>query len=100
MKTSLSIKSARPYFLLVSFVLVGCTHPPSEFTVDYYLANDEARRIKLRECGNDVGALQNDPLCVNAKKAESLKGIGSLHAPPRRSVLDEQKDREQRRREK
>ncbi|WP_414703740.1 EexN family lipoprotein [Povalibacter sp.] len=74
--------------------LVGCTRPPSEFTVDYYLSNNAAREEKLSECANDPGALQGDALCVNAQKAGAIKGLGSLRERPRTSLLEAQERRE------
>jgi hypothetical protein len=83
-------------WLLIS---VGCTPPPSEYTVEYYLANDTQREAKIQECSNDPGSLRNDPLCINAQKAGALSGISSLRNPPAMTLLEAQERRERERRE-
>ena len=66
---------------------------PAHQTVDYYVANREAREARVAECANDPGALGQTPDCINARKAAALESIGSLRdlppmqlpAPPKQS---------------
>ena len=55
---------------------------PTHQTVDYYVANREAREARLAECSNDPGALSQTPDCINARQAATLESIGSLRELP------------------
>jgi len=54
---------------VVTTVVLACTPKPEPKTVDYYVANQEARLARLKECENNVGTLKDDPDCLNAKQA-------------------------------
>lgn len=58
----------------------SCTKAPeaARYTVEEYRANKALREAKVKACANDPGTLGQTPDCVNALRAASLEGIGSL----------------------
>lgn len=89
--------TSRVSVLAVYVGLAACARSPSEYTVDYYTAHPQEREAKLVQCANDPGALRNDALCVNARQAGLIDGIGSLRDLPPIGLL---KGEERRRRER
>lgn len=72
-----------PIFALL--LLSACSQEPerARYTVEEYRANDALREAKVNECTNDPGTLGDTPDCMNAFRAASLEGRGSLReAPP------------------
>lgn len=72
-----------PMFALL--LLSACSREPerARYTVEEYSANDALREAKVKECTNDPGTLGDTPDCMNAFRAASLEGRGSLReAPP------------------
>lgn len=57
--------------------LAGCTPAEPTKTVDYYKANPDERRAKLKECANNPGEKRKEPNCVNASQAEALGALGT-----------------------
>lgn len=79
-------------------MVVGCTPAPSSHDVAYYRSHADERKAKIAECANDPGALRNDALCINARKAQSLEGIGGLRRMPPMGLAEaEEKAREEQR---
>jgi len=58
-------------FFVAAFAvfLVACKTEET-MTVDYYLANPEARKEKLIQCANNPGEKAIQANCVNAKEAQ------------------------------
>ena len=63
-------------------VMTACGPDSSTYTVAYYKAHKDERKVKLEECNNDPGRLRNDPLCVNAHEADFKDSIGDLRSLP------------------
>lgn len=57
--------------------LAGCMPAEPTKTVDYYKANPDERRAKLKECANNPGEKRKEPNCVNASQAEALGALGT-----------------------
>lgn len=70
----MSLRNGLP--VVLGLLIAACEPDSSKFTVEYYKANAEQRKAKLKECMNDPGALRNDPLCVNAGEADFDDAIG------------------------
>lgn len=51
-------------------------------TVEDYRAGEQLREATLAECANDPGTLGQHPDCLNAQRAASLEGRGSLRTAP------------------
>ena len=51
------------------------TGPGGAHTIDWYKRNEDARKTVIKRCDNDPGELQNDPDCINAKKADNEAGV-------------------------
>ncbi len=56
-----------------AYALTGYDH-----AIDWYMANDDARKTVIATCDNDPGHLQNDPDCINAKKADNQVGVDNV----------------------
>lgn len=77
--------------------LAACAPRTSQYTVDYYRAHSDERKETLTECANDPGELKDDPLCINARQADVMEGIGSLRRlPPMGLVEAEEKAQRER----
>lgn len=57
------------YVVAACFFLVACNSEET-MTVDYYLANPDARQEKLVQCANNPGDKAIEANCVNAKEAQ------------------------------
>lgn len=57
------------YIAAVAALLVACKSEKT-MTVDYYLANPDAREQKLIECANNPGEKAIQANCINAKEAQ------------------------------
>jgi hypothetical protein len=49
-----------------------------DHAIDWYMANDDARKTVIATCDNDPGHLANDPDCINAKKADNQVGVDNV----------------------
>ena len=70
--------------LLMVLTLAACSRTPSEaaLTVDYFRTHRVERDSILRDCLNDPGDLRESPVCVNAREAARIEGVGTLKALP------------------
>jgi hypothetical protein len=57
------------FIAAVAMLLVACKTEET-MTVDYYLANPDARKQKLVQCANNPGDEAIQANCVNAKEAQ------------------------------
>lgn len=57
--------------------LAACTPAEPTRTVDYYKANPDERRAKLKDCASNPGEKRREPNCVNASQAEALGALGT-----------------------
>lgn len=62
--------------------VIACAPKQSQHTVEYYKSHESERKAKLAECGNDPGALEDEPLCVNARAADLDDAFGSMRDLP------------------
>jgi hypothetical protein len=47
-------------------------------TISWYMAHTDERKATIQRCDNDPGHLQNDPDCINAKKADNQAGLNNF----------------------
>lgn len=91
-------QGARKASVLAVFTALGaCAPSPSEYTVDYYQAHPAEREAKLAQCANDPGALRDDALCVNAREAGVMEGIGSFRDLPPIGLVESEERRQRER---
>jgi hypothetical protein len=59
--------------------MAGCARSPQAArSVPYLRAHPQALQTLVRWCTADPGLLEHRPVCVNAREAALLKGIGSF----------------------
>lgn len=68
--------------LAAALVVTSCTPAPeaARHTVEEYQADAALRASTLDDCTNDPGTLRDHPDCLNAQRAASLEGRGSLRS--------------------
>jgi hypothetical protein len=63
-------------------ILAACepAAPVARYTVEQYRSDAQLRAATLDRCANDPGTLRDSPDCLNAQRAASLEGRGSLRS--------------------
>jgi hypothetical protein len=69
-------------WLTCVLILPGCAPAPvaGRYSVEEYRADRALREARLKACADDPGTLRDMPDCVNAQRAASLEGRGSLRS--------------------
>ena len=80
--------------IVVTIGSAACAPSPdtAHQTVDYYVANREAREARVAECANDPGALGQTPDCINARHAARLDSKSLRDLPPMGLLPDAEKN--------
>ncbi len=47
-------------------------------TISWYMAHTDERKARIKICDDDPGHLENDPDCINAKKADNQAGVNDF----------------------
>lgn len=73
----------RALLLCVGLLMLAACEPAppvARYTVEQYRADVQLRTATLDRCANDPGTLRDSPDCLNAQRAASLEGRGSLRS--------------------